>query len=182
MNTEGIRTQGCKLCIHQEIEAYERAYFDKKLTVDEIVKELGVTNYTFYKHIRDHVKPETGMTLSKGSLILADQVIDKQGKVIKIIETLEKQIDKITLILDGEIDVNMIKAFTLLIGENRRNIKILAELQGEFRINEPKTVTNNYNIEYTQVVDVVMQYACEKCKPIFARELRPVLKIIKHEN
>jgi len=181
MNPEDIRTRGCKVCVNQEAQKYEEAYFTKTLSVDEIVKELGISNYTFYKHIRDHIRPEAAMTISGGALVLAEQVIDKQGLIVEILEDLRSQSRKTLTVLDGELDINMIKAYTMLVAEQRRTIKLLAELQGEFNLQDVKSVTNNYNIEFTQVVDKIMQVACQTCRPKFAEELKPII-LRKVEN
>ena len=40
MNDEGIRTRGCKLCLDPRVEKLELAYFNKTMSVDDIVTEL----------------------------------------------------------------------------------------------------------------------------------------------
>jgi len=175
MNIEGIRTKGCKLCVDDSIDEYEKAYFDKKLTVEEIVKELQCSKYAFYNHIRSHLKPEVALAVSKSAPALAEEVIDKQGELVNILEQLKKQTTRVDALLEGEIDLNMIKAFTALVAEQRKGIETLAHLQDVY-FSGSKIVTNTYNIEYTQVVDKILQTACSNCKPKFLEELKPIIK------
>ena len=56
-----------------------------------------------------------------------------------------------------------------------KSIESLAGIQGEY-MKDVKTVTNNYHVEYTQIVDKILQTACSNCKPKFLQNLKPIIK------
>lgn len=173
-----IRTRGCELCLCENITTYEKAYADRSMTIKEIKKaledeeQLHVTNYTWYNHIKTHLRPEVGVILAETAPVLAQEVVDKIGECVETIESLKSQADKISLSIENDPNPQVIRAWSGIVSEIRHWIELLARLQGEFKeVN--KISAKNINIQYNETKEVILQEACPECKLKFAEKLAP---------
>jgi len=176
-----LRTQGCELCLYDDIGIFERAYANRTLSVIDIVKQLKSKNleaskYKWYNHIRQHLKPEVGVLLSENVPALAQEVVDKIGECVEAIEDIKTKIDQLSLSLTADADPAIVRAYASLQAELRHWVELLAKLQGEFK-DLSKITGKNVTIEYNNVMGIILQDACPVCKATFAEKLPKIIKL-----
>ncbi len=172
-----IRTQGCDLCLYENISDFETAYARQLMTIKEIVqalkdKGLTATKHKWYNHIKYHLNPEVSVVLSENAPNLAQEIVDKIGECAENIEILKDQGERLSLSLQNDPDPKTVKAWTGVITELRHWVELLAKLQGEFKeVN--KITAKNINIQYNDTKEIILQEACPECKLKFADKLGP---------
>ena len=173
------RTGGCSLCLYEDIEKYEHDYINKRATVAEIVDELKAekvdcNRYKFYNHIRNHLKPEVAMILSKNSDLLANELVDKVGEIIMMFDQVKVKIEELDKGISADSQPAMIKAYTGLVSEGRRLVEALASIQGELK-GSTRIHINNLNVEYDAMREQVLQDVCQNCRVKLAKTLAPLI-------
>lgn len=172
-------TSGCDLCLFDDIGQYEKMYIKKEMKVLDIIDELkrqevDVTQYKFYRHMRDHVKGEVAVMMSENAPMLVNETMDKLGELIKMTETLINNIEGFQFSINADADPAKIRAYTGLMSEARHMIESIAKIQGEFKGSnaiKAKTV----NIQYNNIAEHIMQDVCNVCKAKLAKTLEPLI-------
>ena len=80
------REVSCQVCLIKDIEEYELAYTRKEKTKEQIIHELKIDNYKWYKHMR-HVNAVVVSNVNEQYPDLAKDFIDKMGDLLQLLET-----------------------------------------------------------------------------------------------
>ena len=173
-----IRVGGCSLCLYEDIEKYEQDYITKRSTVAEIVDELKADNvecnrYKFYNHMRSHLKPEVAMIFSKNAELLSNEMVDKVGEIVIMLDQVKGKIEALDNSINADAQPAMIKAYTGLISEARRLVEELASLQEKFK-GSAHIHINTLNVEYSDMKEQILQDVCQNCKVKLSKTLAPL--------
>lgn len=167
--------------MNPEIRQLEKDYVEHRIIAADIAKDLDISTQTWYSHIKYHLTPQVIQALSVNAEVMANQVVDKIGSLIDILDILGKEIenaqDKTSIV---ENDKRM-KALTGLIAEKRKTIEVMAKLQGEYKDSAVIKVSN-INIEYNNIMGMVMQDACPMCKQKFAEKIPNIIKVVDENS
>lgn len=175
-----VRTGGCELCLYKNMEKYELDYIHKRQSVIDIIDQLSkeldmrITKYKFYNHMKMHLNPEVAQIFSTAAPKLADEVIDKTGELIDLVDTIKGKVEGFDHAINASTDPSTIRAYTGLVSELRHLIEALAKIQGEYK-GSGVIHAKNVNIEYNNVIAQVLQDACHVCKAKFAKTLEPLI-------
>ena len=160
----------CEVCRNPNISHLELDYINKKISTQDVIVQLGITKYTWYRHIKYHLKPGVAASMSENSELLASQIIDKTSELIEGLDRLKQKVEQIHVTITGDADPSKIKAYTALEAELRNTLMALAKIQGDFK-DAAYIQVNNVTVELNKIGEIVMSNACPKCKPIFAEKL-----------
>ncbi len=169
--------------MNPDVRQLEQDYADHKIIASDIVKDLDISVSTWYTHIKYHLTPQICQALSTNADVLALQIIDKQCELIEMLDVLGAEITKVQTEGDHNIleDDKRMKALTGLLSEKRKIIEVMAKMQGEYK--DSTTIrANNINIEYNNLMGMVMQDACPMCKQKFATKIPNVIKVINEND
>ena len=169
--------RGCEVCLMEGHEKYDTAYLDKTMTKNQIIDELKIDNYKWYKHVNNHVKPLLLSNVNELAPELAKDYVDKFGDLLQLLEREKEKAQAITDIIDSSSDPRMINAWVGVNGEIRKTIETIAKLQGDIATHSQVT-NNTVNVEYKNVVEHIMQETCIACKTKLAKSLPDIIKKI----
>ena len=170
LNREG----SCQVCLIKDIEEYELAYTRKEKTKEQIIHELKIDNYKWYKHMR-HVNAVVVSNVNEQYPDLAKDFIDKMGDLLQLLETEKEKAEEITKEIHGSSDPKLINAWVSVNSEIRKTIETIAKISGDLSTHTQIT-HNTLNVEYNDVIEHVLQNTCVKCKTKLAESLPNIIK------
>jgi len=172
------RQGSCDVCLIEGIEDYERDYLSKKKTKTQIIEELHIDNYKWYKHINNHVKPGILALVGETNPELAKDYIHTMDDLLQFLELEKTKALEITQQISASSDPRMINAWVSVNAEIRKTIETIAKVGGELKTHSDVT-HNTVNIEYSKVVEHVLQETCMMCKAKLAKSLPDIIKLAK---
>lgn len=168
------QTKNCDLCLMENIKDYEEAYTKKYKTKEQIVHELGITNYKWYKHMREHVVGTSLVIASEIAPDLAKQLVDVVGHSAGICDRIAEKIEEMYPDINASSDPQLINTWIKMESELGRMLERIERISGN--VGATTHIENQQvNIEYTNVVGQVMQDACPLCKEKFVKSLAPYI-------
>jgi len=160
------------------IEEIEKLFITKRVSMDDVTewfkkKDYDVSPTSWYHHVRFNLKPQVALQVSKSVPDIANDVIDKYKECLEGLSRLRKVINRA---LDApDLDPNILRVYVAAEKESRAYLETMHKLGQEFKESSNIHI-ENLNVEYSNVVNQVLQDACPKCKVKFAQTLEPLVK------
>ena len=174
-----LNKQGsCEVCLIEGIEQYERDYLNRNKTKTQIIEELHIDNYKWYKHINNHVKPPVLAAVNELQPELAKDYINSMEDLLQFLELEKTKALDITKQINSGSDPRLINAWISVLAEIRKTVETIAKLSGELKTHAEVT-HNTVNIEYGKVIEHVLQETCMKCKAKLSKSLPDIIKLVK---
>jgi hypothetical protein len=151
---------------------------DNTMQKNEIVRELGITNYLWYSHIRNHVQPAVTQNALEVAPDLAQDLVDVVGEVAGTVERLKNKAESMSENMSSETDPNVIKTWVAIEVALRQSVETIGKITGDLKgMNNVKQ--QNIKVEFNNFAGQVMQDACPVCMAKFAKTLEPIIKKIQ---
>ena len=160
------------------IEEIETLFITKRVSMEDVTewfkkKDYDVSPSSWYHHVRYNLKPQVALQVSKSVPDIANDVIDKYNECLSGLSRLRTVINRA---LDApDLDPNVLRVYVAAEKESRAYLETMHKLSSEYKENSHVHI-ENLNIEYSNVVNQVLQDACPKCKIKFAKTLAPLVK------
>ena len=173
-------TVKCGLCAYSGISDLERDYFSKRKSLDEIKEELKIndlqsSNYSWYQHIKYHLKPEVVKNLPAKVI---DDVIDKISVITESLDRLHKVVNMTeTAMMADATDPKLIDSYLKAEAGIRANLLLLDKVQEGWQ--DAKSINiKSLHVEYNQMMGQVLENTCPMCKA----KLANILKVTDDSN
>lgn len=160
----------CKCCVHPDVEDVDRAFMTREISGQEAAKRLGVSPTYYSIHIHRDVQRVVKEEVASSPLVqdAVRSTIDKVGELATIFSAL---VNRAKLLMREPLDAKAEFRIKAIASEARAYCEFLMKVDGELK-DSPLIVINNMNMQFNQVIELVM----EEATPTLKRKLSGLLK------
>ena len=164
----------CELCVREDMAEYEIAYANKTLTGVEIAKRLGIADDKFREHYNNHVVRAVSTELIESAPMIKKVIENRVDEIDGLIDLVKNKVESFDDSITSDSDPAQVRAYTGLVTEMRKLIESLDKLKNDSKIGGIKA--KNVTLQFTQVIEQVMQDSCQSCKQKLSKTLIPIIK------
>lgn len=160
----------CKCCVHPDVKDVDRLFMTREISGQEAAKRLGVSPTYYSIHIHRDVQRVVKEEVASSPLVqdAVRSTIDKVGELAKIFELL---VNRAQLLMQAPLNAKAEFRIKAIASEARAYCEFLMRVDGELK-DSPLIVINNMNMQFNQVIELVM----EEATPTLKRKLTGMLK------
>jgi hypothetical protein len=153
----------CTICSHAAREEIDSSLV-RRTPYRDIARRFGVSTDALSRHLNDHLADYVQQALSKYGL----------QKGVKVLDKLTATLNRLDSFLDEAEQARDAKEFVIVAGELRRQLELLAKLQGD--LEQAGTVNIYLNAEWIELRAAIIQ-ALEPHPHVRADVLRAIQSV-----
>jgi len=166
----------CELCLIDNIEDYEKQYFEGTKQRQEIIKELQTSSYKWTNHVREHVQLPVTAKVTDLAPQLVQEYVDLVHESAGIIDRIREKVEEFSPKIHPDADPHLIKSYIQMESELGRMLERIGRISGDIK-GMTKIQNQNVTIEYNNVIEHVLQNTCPKCKINLSKSIPDVIKV-----
>jgi hypothetical protein len=158
----------CKCCVHPDIEEVDRLFMRRELSGQEAARRLGVSPAYYSTHIHRDIQRPVKEQLSP---VVAETVQTTLSKVSELGKIFSALVERTNVLLRSPLDDKAEFRIKAIASEARAYGEFLLRFEGELK-DSPLIVINQLNVQFRQVIEIIMAEAPTPLKQKIAALLR----------
>ncbi len=167
-----VRRGYCEACNHADHAQILKRVYDGTLTNGEASKQLNVSLQVWYRHIKNHVKPQVESAIAPDVGDITKTIVDKVEELVGQVDRVKDNLERVNKAIaeDDEIDFKKMQSWL----QAERQLTYILETLGKFNGDLQNSAVININqtkIEFNTFRENVLDTVCTECKSKLVKSL-----------